>query len=266
METDSDASFLGNELRRARLAAGFSQEDLADRLGFERTVVAKAETGHRPPSPDVAKAYARVLPELNGLIESGLIERWAAHVRKNGGSFPKFFLDWVEAEKTASALFYWAPILVPGVLQTEAYARATLASLSDENEPLEDRVAGRMQRQQILTRPRPPLVSVVMAEAVLHRAVGGPAVMREQLIHLAEIGERFPKVMIQVIPAEIATHPGLTGAASIADTEGSPTIVHQDSFTAGQTTGEPDIVATVRGRPTCCVVRHSRVAPPGSSY
>ncbi len=114
MERDSHAMFLGAVLRRARIAAGItSQDELADKLGYERTVIAKAESGQRPPSPDVARAYAREFPQLNALIDTGLIEEWAEHVRKNGGSFPKFFVDWVEAEKKAATLFYWAPILVP---------------------------------------------------------------------------------------------------------------------------------------------------------
>ncbi len=114
MERDSDAMFLGAVLRRARIAAGItSQDELADKLGYERTVIAKAESGQRPPSPDVARAYAGEFPQLNALIETGLIEEWAEHIRKNGGSFPTFFVDWVEAEKKAATLFYWAPILVP---------------------------------------------------------------------------------------------------------------------------------------------------------
>jgi len=77
-------------------------------------VIAKAESGARPPSQDLADAYAREFPELNALVESGLIERWAAHSRKNGGPFPKFFHSWVDNEQTATGLFYWAPIVVPG--------------------------------------------------------------------------------------------------------------------------------------------------------
>ncbi len=246
MERDPDAMFLGAVLRRARIAAGItSQDELADKLGYERTVITKAESGRRPPSSDVARAYAREFPQLNALIETGLIEEWAEHVRKNGGSFPKFFVDWVEAEKKAATLFYWAPILVPGILQVESYARAILATEPDETESPDVLLAGRMERQQVLFRPQPPSVTVVMAEAVLHRGVGGPAVMHEQLTHLAEVGQQ-PKVMIQVIPAEISAHAGLGGAVSIADREGGPTIVHLDSFTAGQTTSAPEIVARVR--------------------
>jgi transcriptional regulator with XRE-family HTH domain len=246
MERDTDSMFLGAVLRRARLAAGITSQDaLADKLGYERTVIAKAESGQRPPSPDVARAYAREFPQLNALIEAGLIEEWAEHVRKNGGSFPEFFVDWIEAERNASALFYWAPTLVPGILQVESYAREILATEPEENETPEARRAGRMGRQQVLSYPQPPSVTVVMAEAVLHRSAGGPAVMCEQLAHLVEVS-RQPRVMIQVIPAEIGVHAGLGGAVSIADREGGPTIVHQDSFATPQTTSGAETVARVR--------------------
>jgi transcriptional regulator with XRE-family HTH domain len=248
MERDTDSMFLGAVLRRARLAAGVTSQDaLADKLGYERTVIAKAESGQRPPSPDVARAYAREFPQLNALISAGLIEEWAEHVRKNGGSFPEFFVDWVEAERAASALFYWAPILVPGLLQVESYARAILATAPDNSESSDARLAGRMERQQILSRLQPPSVTLVLAEAVLQRGVRGPAVMCEQLTHLIEVSQQ-PKVMIQVIPAEIGVHAGLGGAASIADREGGPTVIHQDSFATPQTTSAPEIVTRVRQR------------------
>ncbi len=247
MERDSDASFFGAELRRMRLAAGIkSQEELAEELGFERTAIAKAESGYRPPSPELAQAYARRFPQLNGLVEGGFFERWAEHVRKNGGGpFPKFFIDWVDEEKTATVLLYWAPTLVPGILQTKAYASVILAPEAHGAESPEDRLAGRMERQQILIRPHPPIVTVIMSEMVLHRNVGGPAVMYEQLMHLIEISER-PKVIIQVIPKQKGAHVGLAGPASIADHDGEPTAVHLDSFTAAQTTKDPDIISTVR--------------------
>jgi transcriptional regulator with XRE-family HTH domain len=247
MEKNSDATFFGTELRRARMDAGIkSQEELADELGFERTAIAKAESGYRPPSPELAQAYAKRFPELDGLVEAGFFERWAEHVRKNGnGPFPKFFIDWVDEEKTATVLLYWAPTLVPGILQTEAYARAILAPEAHDAESPEDRLTGRMERQHILTRPQPPTVTVIMSEMVLRRNVGGAAVMHEQLMHLAEISER-PKVIIQVIPKEKGAHVGLAGPVSIADHDGEPTVVHLDSFTAGQTTKDPDIISKVR--------------------
>jgi DNA-binding XRE family transcriptional regulator len=248
MEKDSDAPFLGEELRRVRLAHGIaSQEELAAKLGFHRTVIAKAESGYRPPSPDVAEAYAREFPELNGLVEDGLIERWAAHVRRNGGVFPKFLHSWVDSEKTATGLFYWEPMVVPGILQTEAYARVILAADPNSDETVDARVAGRLERQQILSRPRPPMVSVVLAEDVLHRCVGSAQVMHDQLIYLAEVSQQ-PKVTIQVIPAPVGVHAGLAGAAAIADTEEGGTLVHEDGFTAGRTSADPDVVIKVKER------------------
>jgi transcriptional regulator with XRE-family HTH domain len=248
VEKDSDSSFLGAELRRVRLAHGItSQEELAARLGFDRSVIAKAESGYRPPSPEVALAYAREFPELNALVEDGLIERWAAHVRKNGGVFPKFLHSWVDSEQTATGLFYWEPMVVPGILQIEAYARAILAADPNSDETVDARVTGRLERQQILSRPRPPMVSVVLAEDVLHRCVGSAEVMHDQLIYLAEVS-RQPKVTIQVIPASVGVHAGLSGAASIADTEDGGALVHEDGFTAGRTSADPEIVVKVRER------------------
>lgn len=248
MERDTDASFLGAELRRVRLAHGISsQEELAARLGFDRSVVAKAESGYRPPSLDVAQAYARVFPELNALVEDGLIERWATHVRKNGGVFPKFLHSWIDNERTATGLFYWEPMVVPGILQIEAYARAILAADPNSDETVDARVAGRLERQQMLSRPRPPMVSVVLAEDVLNRCVDSAQVMHDQLTYLAEVSQQ-PKVTIQVIPANIGVHAGLAGAAAIADTEDGGTVVHEDGFTAGRTSADPDIVVKVRER------------------
>ncbi|MBV9451268.1 MAG: helix-turn-helix transcriptional regulator [Streptosporangiaceae bacterium] len=245
VQRDTDAMFLGTVLRRAREARGISQEGLADRFGYDRTVISKAESGLRPPSPGVARAYATAYPELNGLVEGGLIEQWSEHVRKHGGAVPRFFTGWLDAEGGASALVYWAPILVPGLFQTQAYARTILAVDPDSKEPLDERVAARLERQRILERAEPPMVTVVLAEAVLHRNVGGPAVMHEQLSHLAEIGQR-PRVTIQVIPAEIGAHAGLCGDAAIADGQGDPTVVHLSTLTEGETTAEPGTVARVR--------------------
>lgn len=245
MPADSDAMFLGKVLRRARLAAGIrSAEALAEEWGYERTVIAKAESGQRPPSPELARKYAARFPELNALVDSGLIEEWAEHVRQTGGtSLQKYFGKWIDTEQVAITLFYWAPVLVPGTLQIEAYARELLET-TPSDEPLDVRLAERMNRKEVLSRPHAPVVNAIISEVALHRCVGGPEIMREQLLYLADIP--YPKVIIQVIPAEIAAHAGLEGAVSIAEQEAGPTIVHLESLTAAQTTGEPEIVANVR--------------------
>jgi DNA-binding XRE family transcriptional regulator len=238
----TDAAFLGSELKRARIAAGItSQDELAKRLGFERTSIAKIETGERLPSPEVAAAYGREFPALGGLVE-----RWADHIRRTGGSFPRFFGAFVDAERTATSLTYWAPVLVPGILQVEAYARALMTASGDDGQEAADvRVAGRMERQQILSRPKPPLVTVIMSELVLWRPVGGAEVMRAQCARLIEAGQSA-RMLVQVVPAEIGAHAGLEGAASIAEQDGGPAVAYLESLTAGQATREPEIVAQVR--------------------
>ncbi len=123
------AAFLGAELGRARVAAGFaSQEALAVRLGYDRTVIAKAETGERPSTPEVADALES---ELFTGGPSGLVGRLAALARRADGPVPAWFEDWLEAEREALTLRYWQPIIVPGLFQTAEYARGVAAGRAD---------------------------------------------------------------------------------------------------------------------------------------
>jgi transcriptional regulator with XRE-family HTH domain len=98
-ETDPRA-FLGSELTRARKAAGFSSQDaLAARLGFDRTVIAKAETGDRPPSDEVLDAWCQACS-----LDREMFGRWAAFARRTDGPIPSWFESWLEAERAAHTL------------------------------------------------------------------------------------------------------------------------------------------------------------------
>jgi DNA-binding XRE family transcriptional regulator len=108
--------WLGEELRCARLAAGYtSQDQFARELGFDRTVIVKAETGARPLSEDIAARIAVMFPDLC----NGLYVRLASIARKSNGPIPGWFADWVEIEAKATILRWWEPLLIPGLLQTE---------------------------------------------------------------------------------------------------------------------------------------------------
>jgi DNA-binding XRE family transcriptional regulator len=241
-DPESDpAAFLGAELRRARLAAGIdSQELLARELGVDRTVITKAETGERPPSTLVATALDTRFPHLDGLFS-----RLAVLARKVTG-IPGWFLKWVvDGEDKAVVLRWWEPLLIPGLLQTPEYARALFRAweIADSDDGLEEHVTGRIARQAILDRTGPPKLSVVIDETVLYRCVGGPKVMHDQLVKLAEMGER-PGISVQVIPADAGAHIGLLGAFAIADIgDGSAGIVYMESPDEGQTTKDPATVA-----------------------
>ena len=213
------AAFLGGELRRARVAAGFSSQDaLAAKLGFDRTVVAKAETGERPPTDDVLAAWCQACR-----LDDDLFGRLAVLARRADGPVPTWFEDWLEAEGEAQSLRIWSPTLIPGLLQTAEYARALfLAEQSDtSDDAIAALVAARLQRQTILDRTDPPDVVVVLDEAVLHRLIGVPQAMHDALVQVAELSQR-QYIVVQVVPASNGANAGLGGAFYIAAADGMP--------------------------------------------
>jgi transcriptional regulator with XRE-family HTH domain len=231
-------AWLGEELRRARLAAGYkSQDQLARKLGWERSVIAKAETGERPPSAEVAEALAEMFPDLGG----GRFAELAEVARRSNG-IPEWFGEWLPYEREAVSLRWWEPMLVPGLLQTEEYARAILGAAHDATEDnLDERVAARMERQSILYRAEPPELVVCLDSAVLHRCIGSLRIMHEQLKHLAAMMER-PDIIIQIVPAEVATHGGLLGSFIIAAFESGPSTIYMEGALEGQVFAKPQLV------------------------
>jgi transcriptional regulator with XRE-family HTH domain len=235
----SPAAFLGAELRRARAAAGMSQEQFSRSLGFDRTVITKAETGERPPSPEVAAAIDEAFPHLDGLFS-----RLTLLARRANGRYPEWFREWVDAEQQATALRTWQPILVPGLLQTRDYARALFQAwqLAASSDDLDTLVGGRIERQAILDRADPPELLAVLDEAVLHRRVGSAKIMGDQLGHLGEMSCR-PAVTIQIVPAEVGTHAGLLGGFFVGSFDDTPVIVYAETAVEGITIDKPALVS-----------------------
>jgi transcriptional regulator with XRE-family HTH domain len=222
-ETDPRA-FLGRELRRARVAAGFSsQETLAARLGFDRTVIAKAETGDRPPTDDVLSAWS----EECGL-DAELFGRWAALARRTDGPIPSWFESWLEAERLAHMLRIWQPLVIPGLMQTAEYARALFIAAGADQDRADDLVTVRLDRQAILDRPDHPHVVAVIDESVLHRLVGSPQIMSDQLARVADLAER-PDITVQVLPSETGANAGLSGAFDLASGDGAPEVLRMEA-------------------------------------
>lgn len=235
------AAFLGAELRRARLAAGIpSQEQLSAKLHVDRTVIAKAETGERPPTPEVAAALDETFPHLDGMIS-----RLAKLARKAGAGFAPSFGEWIDAEREATVLRWWEPLVVPGLLQTADYAREILATNPDITDGiLEERIAGRIERQAILDQGRPPELCVLLGEDVLHRRIGSPKIMHDQLVQLADMSCR-PNIAVQIVPAELGAHTGLLGAFTIATLQVKPDIVYLETSADGQITEKSTVVSHV---------------------
>ena len=236
----SPLHFFGSEVRHARTAAGMTQAELGGLLGYDASEVSKVEAGAREPSARFVEGCDKAFPHMNGWFT-----RFYQYCRKWEGPYPRWFVDWVEAEGQAARLWVWQPLLVPGLLQTAEYARALFRAwqVADTEEEVELLVAARLDRQRIFGQDRPPSVWAVIDEAVLHRPVGGAKVMHDQLEHLAEMSCR-PWVSVQVIPAEVGAHAGLLGGISIAGLgDDGPGIVYLDTSDQGQTFKAPEVVA-----------------------
>jgi transcriptional regulator with XRE-family HTH domain len=222
-DTDPKA-FLGRELARARKAAGFSSQDaLAARLGFDRTVIAKAESGERVPTDEVLDAWCEACN-----LDRELFGRWAAFARRTDGPIPSWFESWLEAERQAHMLRIWQPLVIPGLFQTADYARALFLAAGADQDRADDLVTVRLDRQAILERPDPPHVVAVLDESVLHRLTGSAQIMADQLAHLADQAER-PNISAQVLPSETGANAGLSGALDLASADGAPEVLRMEA-------------------------------------
>jgi len=229
--------FFGAELRRARTAAGLSQDQLGQRLGYSGAQVGKVETGERAPSPDFAEGCDQAFPDAGGLF--GRLHQLA---RRWDGGYPSWFAEWVDSERRATSLRWWEPLVIPGLLQTADYARAILAADPETtDDQLDELVAARLERQAILDKPVPPTLWVLLDEAVLHRLIGSRKIMYDQLLALADASCRS-SITVQLVPAEIGAHAGLLGAFIVAGFDNAPGTVYMESPDQGQTTELPSVV------------------------
>ncbi|WP_309484151.1 helix-turn-helix domain-containing protein [Streptomyces himalayensis] len=196
-----------------RMAAGMTTEYAAGLLGVPRTNVPNMESGRSGISPE----RVRTLASNYGCVDQALVEALAAMAaeRDKGwwesyrGQLPVSFLDISEMEWHARRLWIAVSVHLPGLLQTEDHARAVFEAVIPPL-PAADvdvRVAHRMDRQQVLDRPEPPGLDVIVHEAALRMEFGGSEVARRQLEHLLRMSER-EAVTVRVIPFKAGGFPG----------------------------------------------------------
>ncbi|MFF1520428.1 helix-turn-helix domain-containing protein [Streptomyces sp. NPDC058305] len=226
---------LGAELRRLRLASGLKSTEVAERLMVSQPKISHLENGNRAVSPrDV-----RDLCVLYGVREQQVIDTLLAMAGESGqrgwwhsyGDIPQSV--YIALETDATSLHTYAPMLIPDLLQTPGYAHTVIGETIPQltAEQAATRLKVRLRRQHRIYDPARPLhLSVVLDEAVLHRVVRSPEIMREQLEHLNSLGAE-PHITVQVLPYTAGAHAGLSGQFSILQFAGSPAgVVYVERF------------------------------------
>ncbi|MER7420032.1 helix-turn-helix transcriptional regulator [Micromonospora peucetia] len=237
MEHDAAHGLIRIQLRQQRALRGMSQEEFGKRAAYSGSTVSAVETGTRP----IDMPYAIRADEI--LETGGLFASLLRMAQRDGQ--PSWFKPWLEAERAAKQLRYFNPTLVPGLLQTANYARAVLRF--DDTRPereVEQQVAARLERQEILERERPPQVVAVVDESILCRR---DAIMGEQLAHLLRMTE-LPNVHIHIVPASAGLHVGLSGPLALAMLPDGTWAGHLDDQLGGSPVVAEDGVATLLAR------------------
>ncbi|AHI00443.1 helix-turn-helix transcriptional regulator [Kutzneria viridogrisea] len=212
---------LRTELRRSRQQAGQTLKEVAEALDWSLSKVIRIETGAVGISTTDLKALlgqlgvtdAERVRELVGAAKASQRQEWWSAYR---GVLDQQFLTYLGYEDAASRIRVCQGLQLPGLLQTEDYARAVIRLYTSDPELVELGVQVRMRRQQLWERATPPETVFALDEAVLRRWVGGPEVTRAQLYRLLELDAR-DNVSLRVLPFSLGAHPGLRGSFTIME-------------------------------------------------
>ncbi|WP_033322815.1 helix-turn-helix domain-containing protein [Streptomyces yerevanensis] len=200
---------LGAELRKLRLCARLSSDDAAKLLEGERSRISYIESGRL----SVSRNRLHLLLREYGCTPGPYFDELMSMGQSSGRGWWDEFDDTIgpvarnlaELESRSAILRTHEPLFIPGMLQTEEYARAVLGKTEDDIQRAERYVEFRMARQRALTGETPVTYRAVIYESALHTRVGGPSVMRRQLLRLIE-ASRLPNVTVQVVPFEAGVY------------------------------------------------------------
>ena len=230
METDPILVF-GKLLKALRERAGMSQKQLADTVHYSASFISAIENGTKPAKSDLVSRLDQALDAGGALL--------AVWPITTVGTYSSWFARIAELEAQAVKIHEWELRYVPGLLQTAEYTRELMRAdcprynLGDDEESIERGVASRMERQEILARDNPPRAWFVIDESVLHRLVGGYAVMAKQLEHLEAMAE-MTHIIVQVLPFSVKSHSGGAGPLKILEFSDAPTVGYTEGRWSGR--------------------------------
>lgn len=222
----------GAELKAQRLAKDWTQVELGRKIGYSGSLVSDVERSDRTASED----FAARCDEVFGLPGT-FLRRWEDIHHE---AFPTWFAPIVPLEREASKIAGWELGAVPGLLQTENYARSVIRARrpGDDEEAIETILRARMDRQSILTKPKPPLLWYVIHEGVLRHVIGDFDIMTGQIDRLIKAAES-PGIVFQVLPYSAHDHPGVEGLLYIYERLGQPIVAYTECFGGGRLIEDP---------------------------
>lgn len=220
-----------------REAAGMTQRQLAERACVHTETIASVEQGRRLLKPDLATLLDQVLSTKGALATA--VENMPEIDR-----YPTWAAAYIDQEQEAIAISWYENQVIPGLLQTENYSYSVfqneIPALSQDE--MRVRVAGRIERQQILHRKVPPTCSFLIGEGALKDRLGSPAVFTEQLCHLREIAD-LPSLTLQIMPFGRATHAGLSGPFILLETPDHQHLAYAETQRGSLFVEDPDEVS-----------------------
>ncbi|MFF1924740.1 Scr1 family TA system antitoxin-like transcriptional regulator [Streptomyces sp. NPDC058221] len=239
--SDSLKAF-GEVVKVLRRRAGLTQEEFAPLVRYSVTMVASIEQGRRfPPPPFVDRAE----DVLDG---RGVVRAAAKHLSRRPG-LASWFRQWAQLEREAITLYTYECRLIPGLLQTEAYARTLFAEqlppLGDEQ--IEAQLAARLERQELLRHRPNTAYSFILEEHLLLRRTGGRAVTAELIEHLLELAS-LRNIELQIMPVMRERHAGLGGPMQLLETPENRWFGYCEGQESGQFITDPKVVSTLQMR------------------
>lgn len=228
-----------------RKRAGLTQEEFAPLVRFQPSTVASIEQGRRLPPRVYIERAEEALDAFGAL--------WAAakYLGRQPG-LASWFRKWADLEEVAISLYTYECRLIPGLLQTEAYARAVMWSvpLRPTDEQVEQRVAARLARQELLStsRERPTAFSFIIEQAILERHTGGEGVTRELIDHLLDVNERHWNVEIQLMPLRQPVHAGLDGPMHLLETPENEWFAYAEGQKTGHLISDRKAISVLQQR------------------
>ncbi|SDC85613.1 helix-turn-helix domain-containing protein [Actinokineospora iranica] len=216
------ARALGAALRQAREGKGMFLREIGAAINRDIGVLSRWETGERTPKPEqVAQIlttlgingedYEQIMTLAYGTDES----QWVATTLPEQRQQMAAYVDW---EQNATRIVEVAPLLIPGLLQTNDYIRAIMTAGGVPQGEIASRVTTRIGRREAITKHRPANLLVLLGQGALNQEIGGQEAMVEQLQHLLEMAAR-PNIELRIVPDRCGWHPGLEGAFALIESK-----------------------------------------------